>query len=75
MVTRADHLNETEMNAVEPQPIIKEERPSYDRMPYGMEGGDRGDRGDRAPRGDRPDRAPRPRKEEPHPADAGADKQ
>jgi small subunit ribosomal protein S6 len=34
LVTKADHLNETEMNAVEPQPIIpREERPSWDR-PY-----------------------------------------
>jgi small subunit ribosomal protein S6 len=32
MVTKADHLNETEMAAVEPQPIIpREERNSWDR--------------------------------------------
>lgn len=50
MVLRADHLNEQEMAAVEPQPIqVREERPSYDRPP--MEGGER--------------RAPRPRREEP----------
>jgi small subunit ribosomal protein S6 len=63
LVTRADHLNEAEMNAVEPQPIIKEERPSYDRPPFGMggggdrpdRGGDRGDRGGDRPRGPRRD--------------------
>ena len=38
LITRADHLNETEMAAVEPQPIVREERPSYDR-PYGDGGG------------------------------------
>ena len=31
MVTQAEHLNQDEMNAVEPQPIIKEERPSWER--------------------------------------------
>lgn len=32
LITRADHLNETEMNAVEPQPIIpREERAPWDR--------------------------------------------
>jgi small subunit ribosomal protein S6 len=31
MVTAADHLNKDEMSAVEPQPIIKEERPSWER--------------------------------------------
>ena len=67
MTLRADHLNETEMAAVEPQPIAppREERswdrPSYDdRGPRGPRrdddrGGDRG--GDRGPRG--------PRREEP----------
>lgn len=60
MVLRADHLNEQEMAAVEPQPIVKEERPAGD---------DRGDRGDRY---DRP-RGPRgPRREEN--AEAGANK-
>jgi small subunit ribosomal protein S6 len=35
LVTHADHLNETEMNAVEPQPIQpREERQPWDR-PYG----------------------------------------
>jgi len=38
LVTKADHLNESEMNAVEPQPIQpREERPSYDRPPMGMD--------------------------------------
>jgi small subunit ribosomal protein S6 len=57
IVMRADHLNEVEMAAVEPQPIQpREERPSYDRGP--MDGGDR-------PRyGDRPDRGPRPPRRE-----------
>ncbi len=60
LVLRADHLNEQEMAAVEPQPIVREERPSYgDRE--GAAGGDRGDRGSRAPR---------PKREE-APADAG----
>src|SRR3954465_7215921 len=31
MVTKADHRNEAEMNAVEPQPIVREERPSWER--------------------------------------------
>jgi small subunit ribosomal protein S6 len=82
MVTRADHLNEAEMNAVEPQPIVKEERPSFDRPPFGFGsggGGDRGDRGgDRGDRGgDRGDRPFRPRgRDDFHPADAGmSDKQ
>jgi small subunit ribosomal protein S6 len=44
MVLRADQLNEQEMAAVEPQPIVKEERPADDR------GGDRFDR-PRGPRG------------------------
>ena len=36
LVTKADHLNETEMNAVEPQPIQpREERQSWDRPPMG----------------------------------------
>lgn len=75
MVTDAAHLNEDEMNKVEPQPIIREERPSWDR-PYedrgprggGFGGGGFGGGGggfrrdDRGPREDRPpreDRAPR----------------
>ena len=31
LVTKADHLNEKEMEAVEPQPISREERPSWER--------------------------------------------
>lgn len=56
MTLRADHLNETEMAAVEPQPIAppREER-SWDRPAYGDE---------RPPRSDRPERAPRPRRED-----------
>src|SRR5437588_1019117 len=50
LVTSADHLNETEMNAVEPQPIVREERPRFDASwnergsfePRGDRGGDRG---------------------------------
>jgi hypothetical protein len=76
LVTTADHLNETEMNAVEPQPIVREERPAFDR-PWsdgpsggGGGGGRGGDRG-----GDRYDRnaPPRPRRDE-APAEASADK-
>lgn len=59
LVTKADHLNETEMAAVEPQPIQpREERNPWDR-PYTE---DRPRRDDRGPREDRPpreDRAPR----------------
>jgi len=64
MVTRADHLNETEMAAVEPQPIAppREER-SWDRPSYDDRGPRRDDRGgdrggDRAPRGPRREDAP-----------------
>jgi small subunit ribosomal protein S6 len=66
MISDAEHLNDSEMNAVEPQPIIREERPSwerggdrFDRGGGGGYGGDRyGDRdrdrgGDRGDRGDR----------------------
>lgn len=60
MVTKADHLNEEEMNAVEPQPIVREERPSWERDDRGggFRGGERGGfRGDdRGPREDRPPR-------------------
>ncbi|MBC8105933.1 MAG: 30S ribosomal protein S6 [Anaerolineae bacterium] len=64
LVTDADHLNKEEMEKVEPQPIVREERPSWERNDrfegggggrggYGG-GGDRGDRGgDRG--GDRSD--------------------
>jgi len=70
LVLRADHLNETEMAAVEPQPIqVREERPSYDRGP--SEGG----YDSRFPRGgDRGDRAPRPRRDE-QPAEAAPAKE
>jgi small subunit ribosomal protein S6 len=83
MVTKADHLNEDEMNAVEPQPIVREERPSWERDDRGgYRGGDRGPRGDdRGPREDRPrddrpreDRPPRRREEAPA-AEAGAGKE
>lgn len=63
LVTDAAHLNETEMNAVEPQPIIPREERSWDRPPMGMSGGD-----DRRPRFDR-ERSDRAE----HPAGAGKD--
>jgi small subunit ribosomal protein S6 len=63
LVTDADHLNQQEMEAVEPQPIIREERPSWDRP-----AGD-----DRQRREDRPPRTPR--REEPTPEPAGAEKE
>jgi small subunit ribosomal protein S6 len=58
LITRADHLNETEMAAIEPQPIAPPvERNPWDRPDMGRGGGgfrdDRGDRGDRGPRGPR----------------------
>src|SRR6478672_11775371 len=60
MIMRADHLNEKEMDAVEPQPIQpREERPSWDRGG----GYDRPPRDDRGPREDRGDRPPRRRDE------------
>ncbi len=52
LITTADHLNEKEMNAVEPQPIQpREERPSWDRPSYGGGGGGYEDR-PRRPRAD-----------------------
>ena len=57
MVTRADHLNQQEMDAVEPQPIIREEKPSWERD-------DRPPRRDDRPRDDRP-RDDRPREDRP----------
>ena len=84
MVTKADHLNEDEMNAVEPQPIVREERPSWERDDRGgFRGGDRGPRGDdRGPREDRPrddrpreDRPPPRRRDEAPAAEAGAGKE
>jgi small subunit ribosomal protein S6 len=84
MVLRADHMNQQEMEAVEPQPIIREERPSWERG-FGDDRGRRDDRGSRddrprddRPRDDRPreDRGPRPpRREEPAPEGAGAGKE
>ena len=73
LVTRADHLNEQEMNAVEPQPIQPREerqpwdRPDFNRPPRRDDRGPRneGDRGGDRPQGDRP-----PRREE----EAGANK-
>ena len=54
LVTRAEHLNEAEMNAVEPQPIAPPpERNPWDAPSYGGGGG--GDRGPRGPRGPRRD--------------------
>ena len=83
MVTKADHLNETEMNAVEPQPIVREERPSWERQDDrgGFRGRDDRPRDDR-PRDDRP-REDRPREDRPAPrrrdeapaAEAGAAKE
>ena len=60
MVTKADHLSEDEMNAVEPQPIVREERPSWERQddrgfrPRDDRPRDDRPRDDRAPAGDRP---------------------
>jgi small subunit ribosomal protein S6 len=73
LVTRADHLNEKEMAAVEPQPIAPPpERNPWDRPDFNMGGGGRGGY-DRAPREDRGDR-PRPARRE-ETADAGAGKE
>jgi small subunit ribosomal protein S6 len=61
LVTTADHLNEQEMNAVEPQPIQpREERNPWDRPGFN----DRPLYDDRQERGDRAPRAPRARREE-----------
>ena len=57
LVTHADHLNETEMNAVEPQPIQpREERAPWDRPSFNYDEGSRGPRGPR--RDDRSEAAP-----------------
>jgi small subunit ribosomal protein S6 len=72
MITKADHMNQKEMEAVEPQRIEpREERNPWDRPSWN----DRPPRDDRGPRDDRPrddrpreDRAPRA----PRPADAPA---
>jgi small subunit ribosomal protein S6 len=77
LITDAEHMSQKEMEAVEPQPIVREERPSWerddrggyrDRGPREDRGGDRGDRGPREDRGPRPPR----REETPAPAEAGA---
>jgi small subunit ribosomal protein S6 len=73
LVTDANHLNEKEMSAVEPQPIQpREERAPWDKPDFNRppRRDDRGDRGDRGERGDRGDRAPR---REEVPAEASAD--
>src|SRR5690349_2315997 len=58
MVTDAAHLNKDEMEKVEPQPIIKEERPSWERGGFG--GFDDGGGRDRGPRDRSPRREPAP---------------
>ncbi len=56
LVTRAEHLNEAEMNAVEPQPIAPPpERNPWDRPEGGYGGGGGGGGRDRGPRGPRRD--------------------
>ncbi|HWE02560.1 MAG TPA: 30S ribosomal protein S6 [Tepidisphaeraceae bacterium] len=72
LVSKADHLNQKEMDSVEPQPIIREERPSWERDDRPPRRDDRG--GDRPPREDRQrdDRPPRARREEGAPEAAGA---
>ena len=75
MITKADHLNQQEMEAVEPQRIEpREERNPWDRPSWN----DRPPRDDRGPRDDR-DRGPRPPRAEAAPAGAapagGADKE
>ena len=57
MVTEADHLTQAEMEAVEPQPIVRNEPPAWERGGGGF-GGDRG--GDRPARGPRRDDAAAP---------------
>ena len=63
LITRADHLNEAEMAAVEPQPIIpREERNTWDRPPeHDRPRDSRPPRDDRPPREDRAPREDRPR--------------
>lgn len=64
LITDAEHLSQKEMEAVEPQPIVREERREDRFGEGGGFGGPRGDRGDRD-RGDRGERGPRgPRREE-----------
>jgi small subunit ribosomal protein S6 len=62
LVTDAEHLNQDEMNAVEPQPIQPREERSWDRPPRGM-GEDFGGGG----------RRPRERSDRSEPAGAGKD--
>jgi ribosomal protein S6 len=54
LITDAEHLNQDEMNAVEPQPIQPREERSWDRPPMGFDDNRRG------PRGDRPERSEQP---------------
>ena len=86
LLVKADHLNKKEMEAVEPQPIVREDRPSWDR-PMGDDRPRRDDRGprddrppreDRGPREDRPpreERAPRSRRDEAPAAESAAAKE
>ena len=60
MVTDAEHLNQDEMNAVEPQPIQPREERSWDRPPMGMGEDFGGGGGRRPPRSDRPERSEQP---------------
>ena len=66
MITEADHLSVAEMEAVEPQPIVRQETPSWERGGFegGMGGGGGGgrggdSRGGDSRGGDRPARGPR----------------
>jgi small subunit ribosomal protein S6 len=54
LITDADHLNQKEMEEVGPQPIVREERPSWDRPDERFRRDDRprDDRGSRPPRRD-----------------------
>lgn len=72
LVTRADHLNEQEMAAVEPQPIQSREERPWEDSARGFR--DRGDRGERGDRGDREGRSSRSRRErdESAPASGGS---
>jgi small subunit ribosomal protein S6 len=70
MITKADHLSETEMAAVEPQPIQpREERNPWDRPSWDRPRDDRGPRDDRQrddrPRDEHPPREDRPREDRP----------
>jgi small subunit ribosomal protein S6 len=66
LITRAEHLNEEEMAAVEPQPILpREERNPWDRPDTRSFDRPRDDRPPRDDRGPRDDRPPRRRDEVP----------